>query len=147
MHSNLTLVTEKERNQVSLNDKAYDRLNKAKRKGESFSDVVIRLSETKVTALQRRGEMAIATSDNRTLALEIDQERCVGAESCVLIAPDVFALDPTELGGFRRGASPLGMREVDANTVDSEKLVMAARSCPYHAIHLTDTRTGEELSG
>ena len=141
------MATEKGLTTISLNDKAYERLNKAKKKGENFSDVVIRLSDAKVTALQRRGEMTVATSDNRTLSLEIDQERCVGAESCVSIAPEVFALDPTELGGFRRGTAPLGMREVEANTVDSEKLITAAKSCPYHAIHVTDTRTGEELSG
>jgi ferredoxin/predicted CopG family antitoxin len=141
------LVTEKERNQISINDKAYERLNKAKKKGESFSDVVIRLSDTKVTALQRRGQMEIATSDGRRFSVEVDQDRCVGAESCVVIAPDLFALDPSELGGFRRGAAPLGMREVEDNSVDSEKLITASKSCPYHAIHLTDARTGEEIGG
>jgi ferredoxin/predicted CopG family antitoxin len=141
------MITERERNQISINDKAYERLNKAKKKGESFSDVVIRLSDAKVTALQRRGQMAVTTSDSRRFSVEVDQDRCVGAESCVVIAPDLFALDPSELGGFRRGAAPLGMRQVEDNSVDSEKLITAAKSCPYHAIHLIDSRTSEEIGG
>lgn len=141
------MVAEKERNAISLNDKAYERLSKAKKKGESFSDVIIRLSEAKVTALQRRGEMEISTSDRRRLVVEIDQDKCMGAESCVSTAPEVFALDASELGGFRRGAAPLGMREVEEKSVDSEKIITAAKSCPYHAIYVRDAETGDELGG
>ena len=141
------MVAEKERNAISLNDKAYERLAKAKKKGESFSDVIIRLSEVKVTALQRRGEKEITTSDDKRLVVEIDQDKCVGAESCVSQAPEVFALDPAELGGFRRGATPLGMREVEEKSVDSDKIITAAKSCPYHAIYVKDAETGDELAG
>lgn len=132
---------------ISVNQKAYDRLLKAKKKGESLSDVIIRLSEAKVTALQRRGEKEIVTSDARKLVVEIDQDKCVGAESCVSVAPEVFALDPTELGGFRRGAAPLGMKEVEERTVDGDAVIRAAKSCPYHAIYVKDVETGDELAG
>jgi ferredoxin len=132
---------------ISVNQKAYDRLLKAKKKGESMSDVITRLSEAKVTALQRRGEMEIMTSDSRKLIVEIDQDKCAGAESCVSVAPAVFALDPTELGGFRRGGEPLGMKEVEDRTVASDTIVMAAKSCPYHSIYVKDVETGEELAG
>jgi ferredoxin len=132
---------------ISVNQKAYDRLLKAKKKGESLSDVIIRLSEAKVTALQRRGEKEIVTSDSRKLVVEIDQDKCAGAESCVSVAPAVFALDLTELGGFRRGGEPLGMREVEERTVDSDTIITAAKSCPYHAIYVKDVETGEELAG
>lgn len=141
------MVSEKETNSVALNQKAYDRLTKAKKKGESFSDVVLRLSEAKVAALQRRGEMEIATSDSRRLSVQVDQDKCAGAESCVSFAPEVFSLDPSQLGGFRRGATPLGMREVEEGTVDSEKIITAAKSCPYHAINVRDAETGDELAG
>jgi len=141
------LPTEKEHNQISINDKAYARLSKAKKKGESYSDVIVRLSDTKVTALQRRGEMEIATSDNKRLVVEVDQDKCVGAESCVSIAPDVFALDASELGGFRRDATPLGMREVEERSIASEKIITAAKSCPYHSIFVRDAETGDELAG
>ena len=141
------MVTEKEQHPITITDKAYERLSKAKKKGETLSDVIIRLSEAKVMALQRRGEMEIATSDDRKLVVQIDQDKCVGAESCVSMAPDVFALDASELGGFRREATPLGMREVEAKTIESDKIITAAKSCPYHAIFVRDAETGDELAG
>ena len=140
------MASGKEALTISVNQKAYDRLLKAKKKGESLSDVIIRLSEAKVTALQRRGEKEIVTSDARKLVVEIDQDKCVGAESCVSVSPEVFALDPSELGGFRRDAAPLGMREVEERTVDSDTIIRAAKSCPYHAIYVRDAETGDELA-
>ena len=132
---------------VNLNEHAFDRLVKAKKKGESFSDVIIRLSEIKVAALQRRGEKEITTSDTRRLVVQIHQDKCMGAESCVVVAPTIFALDSSRLGGFRRGAEPLGMRDVEEQTVDGETVILAAKSCPYNAIYLKDAETGEELAG
>ena len=132
---------------VSLSQKAYQILEKAKKKGETLSDVIVRLSETKIAGLQRRGEKEIMTSDGKRLVVRIDQDKCAGAESCVAAAPEVFALDPAELGGFRRGAQPLGMKEVGEKTVDSDSIVVAAKSCPYRAIYVKDDMTGEELAG
>ncbi len=132
---------------VSLSQKAYEILDKAKKKGETISDVVVRLSETKIAGLQRRGEKEITTSDGKRFTVRIDQDKCAGAESCVQAAPSVFALDPTELGGFRRGGQPLGMREVEEKTVDGDTIVVAAKSCPYRAIYVKDVETGEELAG
>ncbi len=132
---------------ISVNKKAFERLQKAKKKGESISDVIIRLSEAKITALQRRGEKEILTSDSKRLVVEIAQDKCVGAESCVSVAPAVFALDPSELGGFQRGREPLGMKEVAERTITSDTIVTAAKSCPYHAIILKDADLGEELAG
>jgi ferredoxin len=141
------LAAGKEQLSISVNQKAYDRLQKAKKKGESLSDVIIRLSDAKVTALQRRGEKEIETSDARRLVVQIDQDKCVGAESCVSVSPEVFALDPSELGGFRRGGAPLGMREVEERSVDSDTIIRAAKSCPYHAIQVREADTGDELAG
>ncbi|GEM_PF-732787 len=132
---------------VSVSQKAYEILEKAKKKGETLSDVIVRLSETKIAGLQRRGEKEIMTSDGKRLVVRIDQDKCAGAESCVSTAPEVFALDPKELGGFRRGAQPLGMREVGEETVDGDTIVLAAKSCPYRAIYVKDVATGEELAG
>lgn len=141
------MAPSKEANTISLNQKAYETLLKAKKKDESFSDVIIRLSQAKVAALQRRGEKEITTSDSRRLVVQIDQDKCAGAESCVSVAPEVFSLDAGQLGGFRRGAAPLGMREVEEGSVDSEKIIRAANSCPYHAIYVRDAETGDELAG
>ena len=132
---------------ITLDEKTHERLMRAMRVGESFSDVIIRLTETKVTALQQRGEREITTSDDRRLFVRIDQSKCAGAESCVMVAPPVFSLDTRQLGLGRKGTEPLGMRDVAERTVDSETILLAANSCPYRAIYVKDARSGEELVG
>jgi len=139
----LTVSTE-ERN-IVLTDRVYQRLLRAKGEEESISDVIMRLTSTKLFGLQRRGEKEIITSDDKTLSVSIDQDLCVGAESCVSLAPEVFSLDESQLGR-RTSFEPLGMIDVDERTVDSEKIVRAAKSCPYKAISVRDKKTDEHLS-
>ncbi len=138
---------EKGKRTITLDEKTFERLVKAKREGESFSDVITRLSETKVTALQQRGEKEIMTSDERKLFVRIDQSKCAGAESCVSVAAPVFSLDVSQLGLGRKGSEPLGVKDVVEGTVDSETIILAAVSCPYRAIYVKDVMTGEELAG
>ncbi len=138
---------EAEERKITLDEKTFQRLVKAKKEKESFSDVINRLSETKVTALQRRGEKEITTSDEKKLLVRIIQSKCMGAESCVVVAPTVFSLDVKQLGSFRRGSEPLGMKEVQERSVDNETVVLAAKSCPYKAIYVKDAETEEELAG
>lgn len=130
---------------VGLSERAYQRLVRAKKEGESFSNVILRLSSTKLFGLQKRGENEIKTSDGRRLVVRIEQDLCLGAESCATLAPEVFALDESHLGGFKRGAEPLGMMEVDEGTVESERIIRAAKSCPYQAIIIRDADTGEQV--
>jgi ferredoxin/predicted CopG family antitoxin len=129
---------------LSVSKKAYDRLAWAKKEGESFSDVIIRLTSTKLEGLQRRGQKEILTSDNRILVLEIDQGKCMGAESCVALAPEVFALDASNLGLTSSSHEPLGIRDVMDNEIESDKIIRAAKSCPYKAIYVRDARNGNE---
>jgi ferredoxin/predicted CopG family antitoxin len=131
---------------ISLNQTAHERLVWAMKKDESYSEVILRLISTKLDGLQRRGEKKIVTSDNRRLVLKVDQDKCLGAESCVALAPMVFALDPSNLGIGRKDDAPLAMREVMDRTVDSETIIRAAISCPYKSIYVTDEESGEELS-
>ena len=128
---------------VSLSDKAYDRLAWAKKGNETLSDVIIRLTSTRLEGLQRRGEKKIVTSDDRILALEVDQGKCMGAESCVVLAKEVFALDVSNLG-FGSNHEPLGMRDIMDKEVDSETVIQAARSCPYQAIFVRDLKDNNE---
>ena len=130
---------------VVLNEKAHSMLRKAKKVGESFSDVVIRLSSAKIAGLQKRGENEIVTSDERKLIVTVNQDVCVGAESCVTLAPEVFSLDESQLGGRRWDTEPLGMREVEERTLDSERIILAAKSCPYQAITVRDAKTSEQI--
>ena len=142
----MTLIRMSEDETVGLNSKAYVILVKARKKGETFSDVIIRLTSTKLAGLQKRGENEILSSDGKRLAVSVEQDLCLGAESCVSVAPTVFALDPHSLGLTRKETEPLGMMEVPEMSVDSETILRAAESCPYKAIHVRDLETGEELS-
>ena len=78
---------------------------------ETISDVVIRLSGTKIAGLQRRREKEITTSDGRQLVVRIDQDKFAGAESCVQTAPSVLALDQSDLGGISKEARAQPLQE------------------------------------
>jgi ferredoxin/predicted CopG family antitoxin len=136
-------VTAEER-RITLSDRVYQRLTRAMGEGETFDDVIMRLTSTKLLGLRRRGEMEIVTSDDRTLSVSVDQDLCMGAESCVGLAPEVFSLDENQLGR-RTSTEPLGMIEVEEGTVDSDKIIRAAKSCPYKAIRVRDAKTDDQL--
>jgi ferredoxin len=123
---------------IPINTKAYDKLTWAKRKDETYSDVVIRLVSGKLDGLQRRGEKIIVCQDNRKLAVSIDQSLCMGAESCVSLAPELFAIDLTRINN-----SPLAMRDVMDKDIPSSKVFDAAETCPYKAITVRDVETEE----
>jgi|SRR5579872_473569 len=130
---------------IEVSTKAYDKLSWAKKEDESYSDVIIRLVSTTLDGLQRRGEKEIVTRDNRRFAISIEQGKCMGAESCVALAPEIFALDLTNLGFGLRDAAPLGMRDVMDREINSEKILTAVESCPYKAIIVKDLESGEQV--
>ena len=136
-------VTAEER-RITLSDRVYQRLTRAMGEGETFDDVIMRLTSTKLLGLRRRGEVEILTSDDMTLSVSVDQDLCMGAESCVGLAPEVFSLDENQLGR-RTSTEPLGMIEVEEGTVESDKIIRAAKSCPYKAIRVRDAKTDDQL--
>ena len=95
--------------------------------------MIIRLTSTTLEGLQRRGEKEIVTSDDRILSVSVDQGKCLGAMSCVALAPEVFALDVSQLGLRRKRDEPLGMRDVMEGEVESDEMIRASQSCPYQA--------------
>lgn len=67
------------------------------------------------------------------LLMIVDRDACIGAASCVGIAPSVFRLD---------GRSRVVL--LDPTSVDAATLWRAAQSCPTDAIILEDAH-GEQL--
>lgn len=66
--------------------------------------------------------------------VKVLREACIGAASCVAIAPGVFELD-----GENKAV-------ILANASDSmENILNAAQVCPTKAIVVTDATTGEQL--
>lgn len=57
----------------------------------------------------------------------VDREKCIGANSCVAVAPGVFQLDEENLAYI-----------VDPDSTDDDTVMMAAQSCPVLAILLYD---------
>lgn len=57
----------------------------------------------------------------------VDRQGCIGARSCVLVAPGVFQMDDQNYAYV-----------VDPDSEDEDTILMAAQSCPVLAIHLFD---------
>jgi len=57
----------------------------------------------------------------------VDREKCIGANSCVAVAPGVFQLDDENLAYV-----------VNPDSTDEDTIIMAAQSCPVLAILLYD---------
>ena len=131
--------------EIRINGKAFNRLSRARKENETLSDVIIRLSAATLEGLQRRGEQEVVTSDQKKIILSIVQDKCLGAMSCVTLAPSIFSYDVTQEGLWRKRGEPLGMKEATEGEVDSDVLQLAAQSCPWRAIALKDAETGEVI--
>jgi ferredoxin len=57
----------------------------------------------------------------------VDRVKCIGAYTCVEVAPQVFQLDDENLAYI-----------VDPNSTDDDTILLAAKSCPILAIYLYD---------
>jgi ferredoxin len=67
-----------------------------------------------------------------TLKVRIDKHRCIGAETCIQLAPTAFGWAPEELGK----AVP-----VDPSSVEDEILLEAEAVCPTGAIIIEELET------
>lgn len=68
-----------------------------------------------------------------TIKIRVDRELCIGLGNCVAVAPSVFQLDKENKAIV-----------LDPGSVDDEKLMLAASSCPENAIILEDEK-GHQL--
>lgn len=66
--------------------------------------------------------------------VEVIREKCIGAASCVAIAPKVFDLDEEQIAII-----------LDPHGEDDQTKLLAAQSCPTAAIIVTDTETGQQV--
>jgi ferredoxin len=125
---------------VDLTDKAYKMLVNAKRPGETVSDTIIRNPDIRKANLQKRGEIDIITLEGKKLEAGIVEDLCLGTGFCAVLAPEHFSLERTQIG-----AEPLGIADADEKLVALERLRRAAESCPWRAIYLKDSETGDYL--
>ena len=125
---------------VELSDKAYRMLANAKRPGETLSDTITRNPEIRKANLQKRGEVDITTLEGKKLKAGIVEDLCLGTGFCAVLAPEHFSLERTQIG-----AEPLGIADADEKMVDLDRLRRAAESCPWRAIYLKDSDTGDYI--
>jgi len=125
---------------VELSDKAYKMLVNAKRPGESISDTIIRNPDIRKANLQKRGEIEITTLEGKKVKAGIVEDLCLGTGFCAVLAPEHFSLERLQIG-----KEPLGIVDADERLVDLETLRRAAESCPWRAIFLKDSGTGDYI--
>jgi ferredoxin len=123
---------------IELSDKAYRMLTNAKRPGETLSDTIARNPDIRKANLQKRGEVEITTLEGKKLKAGIVEDLCLGTGFCAVLAPEHFSLERKQIG-----EEPLGIADADERLVDLERLRRAAESCPWRAIYLKDSDTGE----
>lgn len=78
----------------------------------------------------------------------VDPDLCIGAASCVTIAPDAFTLNTENkaevLDHGQTPGEPTYSREVELTPEELENVIMGAQSCPTLAITITD-EAGKQL--
>jgi len=71
----------------------------------------------------------------RNYSIQVDRSLCIGAATCVALAPKGFTLD-------NEAKSTL----LDSLDLESdETIIHAAKSCPVGAISVVDTTTGKQI--
>ncbi len=61
------------------------------------------------------------------MKIVVDREKCIGAASCIAVAPDVFELDDENKAVVK-----------NAKGADDQTILDAAKSCPTEAIIVYD---------
>ena len=75
--------------------------------------------------------------------LMVDRNLCIGAASCIAVAPSTFELDPENKAVLRRKVLPpssdmTARHDLEDQAIDDETLLLAAKSCPTQAIIIYD---------
>jgi ferredoxin len=66
--------------------------------------------------------------------VKVIRDLCIGAASCIAVAPSTFKLDSENKAIIEQGSADV-----------PENILMAAQSCPTKAIIITDTETGKQV--
>lgn len=82
------------------------------------------------------------------ITIKVDPDLCIGAASCVTIAPESFRLnDENKAYVMDHGAEPKGPtyeRTVEVTQEEYENILLGAQACPTLAVFLFDEK-GRQL--
>ena len=77
-----------------------------------------------------------ATTENSKYIIEYDKNKCIGAASCSVIAPETFIMNDENRAEIRH----------DVEDFNTDELIMdAAMSCPVFAIKIINKETNEVI--
>ncbi len=93
-------------------------------------------------AEERGGWWTGIVVDGKKVGIKVDWNSCMGAASCVELAPKVFHLDWEKKKSI---FDPAPLEILDEKGADPERIFVAAQSCPYKAIILENEETGERI--
>ena len=76
----------------------------------------------------------------KNIIVEYHENKCVGAQKCVHLAPDFFQFDG-ERAFIQQAKKEQGVHtlQVSASSAQLDQFIQAAESCPVNAIKITDT--------
>lgn len=81
------------------------------------------------------------------IRIKVDEDLCIGAASCVTIAPETFQLNAQNKAEvYDHGQAPEGPtyeRWLEVTDEEKENLLLAAQSCPTLAIFIFDEQGGQ----
>ena len=80
--------------------------------------------------------------EGKRVNVRIDHDVCMGASSCVELAPEIFRLDWSKRKSM---FDPAPLEKISETGADPDRVFMAAQSCPYRAIVLEDAADGERI--
>jgi ferredoxin len=76
------------------------------------------------------------------LTIKVDPDLCIGAASCVTVAPETFQLnEENKAYVLDHGQEPVSRtfeRVVEVTDEEKENLILAAQSCPTLAVFIYD---------
>ncbi|OGL72713.1 hypothetical protein A3F28_01310 [Candidatus Uhrbacteria bacterium RIFCSPHIGHO2_12_FULL_57_11] len=83
------------------------------------------------------------------LRIKVDRDLCIGAASCVTVAPIYFALNSDNKAYPKEPGLPdeptVHERVIEVSDSEKEAILLAAQSCPTLAIFIHDEETGEQI--
>ncbi|KKR57252.1 MAG: hypothetical protein UU08_C0009G0017 [Candidatus Uhrbacteria bacterium GW2011_GWE2_40_58] len=76
------------------------------------------------------------------ITIKVDPDLCIGAASCVTVAPDTFRLNEENkafvLDHGEEPRGPVYERTIDVTEEEKETILLSAQSCPTLAVFLFD---------
>lgn len=102
-----------------------------------------RFESAQAPVTERQLQIITKGGEESNLRVSIDWDACMGAGSCVVVAPSVFQLDEKADKSVFISRAPLRVK--DTGSVGDETIIIAAQSCPYSAIIVEDEKTGKRI--